>query len=417
MARAALMTILLALLLALGACTGGGSDGADAGGTGSASVAAPPEQPIRTTSLFLSPADVAAMRAAVESSQHVRVAAARTIAKAEAAMTGSPSVPPADVEEARDIYEAGLADGHDARSLAMAYALTGEERYAQKARELVLAWATGYESSLDSGHYVYEPVGPAIKLLMAYDLIAHSPAMSEADRAVVVEWARGFIETNRRRVEGAYNHPWVPEAPWGNGAAWARAMLVTAAAVADDEEALRWAVEENTMDDGQPYTWYTMIEHSMGASGRMVEQDVRHSLGYAAYTLQPLTLIAEVMRHRGLDLYAYETESGKSLQLGWEYLAPYFAGTAEYPYEEAPDAFFADRSIHLDARYEPFNTLEYTFSEVRATMEIPLARTGSDALARAIRAGDEPRGEHRDGHITGFTALWSATAGVEAVAG
>ncbi len=92
-------------------------------------------------------------------------------------------------------------DGSFTRNLAIAYALTGDEKYAAKARQFILAWAHGNTpsdlttyDSCDTGQ-MQSP--GAFSLAYAYDLTYDSPLWSTGDRAAVAAYFTKFIAALR----------------------------------------------------------------------------------------------------------------------------------------------------------------------------------------------------------------------------
>ncbi len=61
-----------------------------------------------------------------------------------------------------------------------------------------------------------------------------------------------------------------------------------------------------------------------------------HPVWTVAYTLlfalDAMSLTAEIARHHGVNLYDY-TSQGKNLKMAFDYLAPYVANPASWPYE------------------------------------------------------------------------------------
>ena len=202
------------------------------------------------------------------------------------------------------LYLPGLNDGRAAYSLALVYAVTGDERYAAKSREYLLAWAREYNPvppSAHSGHMVAEPVGFMLKAFFAFDLTRET--FSPSEREEFKAWATQLVDKGMDQVEKARDRPWVPEAPWGNSATWARSLAVTAAAVVGGDtlqRTLDWNWEHTT-PAGNPYGWSTLIEGVMHPTGRMIEEDVRESVDYALYTWHPLAIIATVARVTGYE--------------------------------------------------------------------------------------------------------------------
>jgi hypothetical protein len=102
--------------------------------------------------------------------------------------------------------QAMATQGAASRSLAYAYALTGEERYARKGMEFLLAWsqaqpvpASDFDPAVE-----YPNVGLRIlnvhTMVEAYDLIHAYPEWTTDQRQAVETWFRTFIELQKESI-------------------------------------------------------------------------------------------------------------------------------------------------------------------------------------------------------------------------
>lgn len=375
--------------------------------------AAAPDQTLapQAARFYLSAEEIETMKANIARFEWARGAWEKTKARADEALSATPRPPdpgkdyaekgPVPCEGSQEgwfcgLYLPGLDDGFKVHSLAMAYAITGEHEYGAKAKEFVLAWARVYNPPAERvGHMVAEPVGFMLKGFMAYDLV--QDLFTASEQAEVRAWATQFVARGKRQADSARDTPWVPEAPYGNSATWARALAVTAAAVAGEPQlsaTLAWNWEHTTAG-GRDYGWNVLLEGTMETSGQMRDERLRESIGYALYTWHSLALIADVARHAGFehDLWTAATPSGKSLYQPVVYYAPYLT-------EQLPDPYGAgDRCC-----YAPYETV---LPEYRAAMELAYrAFPDSSLLAEVVNyGGDAVRGQNYDQHITGWNAL------------
>jgi hypothetical protein len=291
------------------------------------------------------------------------------------------------------LYGPGLIDGHRVRNLALAYAVTGDRRYALKAKEFLLAWARSYNPlPAPPGHNVAEPVGFMIKGFMAYDLV--QDVFAPAERRQFKAWAAMFVERAKRLADAARDRPWIPEAPYGNGAAWPRALAVLAAGVVGGkvlESTLAWNWQHTT-PGGQDYGWLDLIEGAVAPDGQMTEERIRQSITYGLYTWLPLALIADVATHAGFarNLWTAKTASGKSMYLPVVFYAPYLVKTKVTPYPG-----------ERDSQYDAW------LAEYRTVMELARKAYPQSKTVRKVVSfgGDVIRGSDYDLHITGWNAL------------
>jgi hypothetical protein len=400
----------VALLAALLLCSpAAGANEAGTGGVVAGSARA--AQQSEAGRFYLTPAEIDRMKANVAGHEWARIAWERTRAYADAALDDAPQ--PADpggdylekgpvpCNGSREgwycgLYQPGLFDGRKAHALALAYAVTGDARYAEKAKEFLLAWARTYNRPAERvGHMIAEPVGFMLKGFMAYDVVQDT--LSEAERVEVRDWARRFVARGMRQADHARDRPWVPEAPYGNSATWARALAVTAAAVAGEPElsaTLAWNWEHETAA-GQDYGWTNLLEGSMSTDGQMTEERLRSSIGYALFTWYPLVLIADIARHVGFeqDLWGATTASGKRLSSPIDYYAPFLTEQRGNPYAGREECCYA-----------PYPAM---VRQYRAVMELAYNALPDSEVLRSVvtHGGDATRGGNEDVHMTGWTAL------------
>jgi hypothetical protein len=412
---------MLVLLIVLQASVGGFIGDAQARGLGSAgprsAVAKPkPKLPRQVVGYYLSTSEIATVKRNIQRYAWARLAWQNTMRRANDGLGAEPQ--PADPKgdySARGtdggnadcsrligwfcaLYHPGFIDGQLTLALAHVYAVTGDRRYGDKAKEFLLAWARAYNPPAPMGrvgHDVAEPVGFMIKAFLAYDLVRRD--FSPAEQAEFSRWALLFVERGMATADYARDHPWVPEAPYGNGATWQRGMAVLAAAAAGEpylSETLRWNWQHTTAG-GRDYGWLTLLDGAIEADGRTAEERVRSSVSYGLYTLYPLELIADVAYHAGYshDLFRVETQSGKSLRREAEHYVPYLMGRPD-PYPGSSDGGYG-------------SGYQSSMEEYRTAYELLAKRIPESKLLRAaVRyQGSKARGNAYDAHISGFNAL------------
>jgi hypothetical protein len=218
-------------------------------------------------------------------------------------------------EADRADYEAATKVSDATRALGVAYAMTGDAKYANKAIQLIRVWA------LDSATYMSPKVfvSQGIEQFAVFpaffygaDLIWNYSGWNATDKQRFATWARTFASD---ATDLSYSNNWD---------AWRLLCIATAGSLADDSGLLSHAFN----------TFKSVLASHIDSDGKMEREIGRTlSLDYSMFSLNPFTQIAEVARHHGVDLYNYSS-SGRSLALAWDFHAPYLLNPSSWPYEQ-----------------------------------------------------------------------------------
>jgi len=198
--------------------------------------------------------------------------------------------------------QSSLRDMHALWVLGYAYMITGDARYADKARTLVLAWAGTNQPTGDPiDETNLEP------LIIAYD-----------------QTCRTFSSEDREKADGYLRR--IIQAEWGarqvtNNWQSHRLKIVGLAAYVLGDDALvarairgfKEQIGANLNPDGSSYDFH--------------ERDALH---YHVYDLEPLLALAIAARQHGLDLYDYSSGEGASLRRSVHFLLPFCTGEQEH---------------------------------------------------------------------------------------
>lgn len=188
-----------------------------------------------------------------------------------------------------------------AQSLAFAYALSGEEKLAQKVAEILLAYADVYPTYPTTGSKgratdsTLSEAPWAINVATAYDFIYNSGVLSDEDKA--------NIENNVLRpcaeALRICNHK-----TKGNWRSWAFAGLGAIGFCLGEKEYIEETLNGYRDSSGKlvRYGFAQQVAESILADGIFFER----ALGYHFYTLNAYVQLAEVARHSGVDLWNVE---------------------------------------------------------------------------------------------------------------
>lgn len=208
------------------------------------------------------------------------------------------------VDDARRTYGLGLA-----------YAMTGDERYAAAARKTIRAWVdttlTTADTCPDSGachtSLIIGRVGPGFAF--GADLIVGSRAWTEVDRADLQRWLRDVLmPAASERLNN-----------WGDAGTFLR---VVASDYVGDTKAFDLAIAK----------WRSLVD-LIDADGRIPEEVRRGSAGisYTQEALQYKIAVAVIAERRGINLWDYVGARGGSLRAAVDRLAYYWTRPEEWP--------------------------------------------------------------------------------------
>jgi len=216
------------------------------------------------------------------------------------------------------LHDWGNEAANDARDCAIAFHLTGNEAYLDKARGILLAYVDGlnplpqdYPDNHQAVHFVSMPM---LKFAWVYDLIA--AYLSPERRERVEDW---LLQAALYLTE----HDWTDDRQCVVN--WYNACVAAIGYVAQRDELVTWAIER----PGGGYL--AMLAADIGANGEMVKERLRHEDGelkgidYGVFNLEAFAILAGMARHNGRDLWGQVGPSGAGLREAALFYAPYVA--------------------------------------------------------------------------------------------
>jgi hypothetical protein len=250
--------------------------------------------------------------------------------------------------------------GEDARNLAVAYYLTGNVVYADRAALLLKTWflnpATRMNPNLEFGQGIPGiNTGRGIGLietrsfmpaLDAVGLLAGSKAWSDADQEGMKLWISQFLHWMRTSDKGKDEN-----AARNNHGTWYDLQVTDYALFLGDKQL---AVE-------------TLERVKTRRIGLQIEPDGRQPLelartnafSYSVGNLDGLMQIAWLGQHVGVDLWSYKTADGRCIRAALDYLLPYATGSKQWTYQQI-SGFHGDSLLHQVERAETeFNDPKY----------------------------------------------------------
>lgn len=205
----------------------------------------------------------------------------------------------------REDYIAAMNMSYSVRDLGLAYQITGDNRYADKAVQLIKTWCINSATYMRPRFYSddqskIEPVITIPAMFYGADLIWNYSGFSASDKTSLKSWVQQFI--NSAATWEGYNNN-------NNYELWRLVFVATGAIIAGDNTSLQHAF------DRLKY----VIPLSMDEQGRAIKEMNRtQGLYYSLSAIKPMLDIAEIAKHHGVDLYNYKSGT-KSIELMLDY--------------------------------------------------------------------------------------------------
>ena len=278
-------------------------------------------------------------------------------------------------------------------ALALAWYFSGETRYASAAekhlRVFFLDTATRMNPNLD---YAQAVLGVSEgrsfgiidtrdmpELVDALRLLESAPGWTKADSDGMVAWCRAYLAwllTSRNGVEErktTNNH----------GVFYDEQVAALALFVGDTAEARNAIVVRGK----------ERIESQIDADGKQKrELDRTRPLHYTLFNLDAFTMLAELGRHIGVDLWHYTAPSGGSIEKALLFVAPYADSTVKFPKADIAEQGQGEFLVPLERGAMQFQdpafgrALQHLAPHLKVTDPDALAFPPESSVERALRA-------------------------------
>lgn len=209
------------------------------------------------------------------------------------------------------------SDSFDAYATALAYRLSGDDSYAEKAVSFLMAWAninqqySNYDGSLVMA---YSGTG----LIIAAELLSDYDGWPVSEKEKFYFWAENVYKKACDEIRGRKN----------NWADWGRLGSILTASLLDDRAEIRENIRLIKSD----------LFHKIADDGHMPEEVRREANGiwYTYFSLAPITAACWVAyQEEGVDLFHLE-EEGKSLKKALDYLLYFSQNPDEWEWFDGP---------------------------------------------------------------------------------
>ncbi len=221
------------------------------------------------------------------------------------------------------------------RYLSLAYHFTGDERYAEHAvrhlRHFYINPETRMNPNLQFGQFVpglaengrKSGIIETIRMRFLPDsitLLEGSSHMTDEDVKAMKQWFGDFVNWLRTSEHGIAEGQ-----SENNHGTWYHQQVVLYGLYAGNEAAARESIA----------TIPARIASQYEPDGSQPEENARtRSLHYCNFNDRAMMDIAHMAEPLGVDLWSYESDDGRSLRKGYDYLFPYMIGEAEWPHTQ-----------------------------------------------------------------------------------
>ncbi|MCF6325344.1 MAG: putative Ig domain-containing protein [Gammaproteobacteria bacterium] len=245
-----------------------------------------------------------------------------------------------DDRDRHDVDKGAWPIGAGVRDLGMAYAFTGDPRYAIHLIDLVKVWAidptTGMLPQFSNNHSRISLMPTMSGFIYGVGLAWNYPDWDPADKVAFKNWVLSF----GRKAVNAFGQS-EKNAADNNFENWRNAFLSVTGAFTGDQVLLDTAYRNFR----RAITWQV---HCTGLMNEEYGRTERWAgRGYSLYAMHAMAITAEVARHQGVDLYNYTTNvrytgwrqseeksncgTSRGLKTALDYYAPFFSGAESWP--------------------------------------------------------------------------------------
>jgi hypothetical protein len=263
-------------------------------------------------------------------------------------------------ESKRDLDQPRVAAmGANVHTLALAYYLGGDEKFAAGAARQVRAWfldsATRMTPHLRFSQLVRgndQERGSGIidtrwfvEVVDAVGLLRESKSWTAADQRGMETWFRAYLNWLRTTPNGKHEHDAL-----NNHGSWYAAQAATYAMFVGDTATAREIVNETKARIGWQIT-------PQGDQPKELERT--RSMHYSAFNIEALSRVAEIGRRLGIDLWHYRAPEGGSIQIGLDNVVKFVGDPSKWPGQQITPVDPVDMAIHLRRAITVFGDQRY----------------------------------------------------------
>jgi len=226
-------------------------------------------------------------------------------------------------------------------ALASAYKITGDEKYVKQAVKHFQAWFINAETLMNPNLLFAQAVKGRFTG-RNYGIIDTIHLMEVAQGALVMENAKAFDEKTLSGVKKWFadyilwlntSKPGIQEKTVKNNHATCWAMQVASFA--------KLCKDDNMLDSLRISYKTILLPNQMGMDGSFPLEIARTKpYGYSIFNLDAMTMLCQILSTPKDNLWDFETEDGKSIRKGIQYLYPFIADKSKWTLK--PDVMYWD---------------------------------------------------------------------------
>jgi Alginate lyase len=224
--------------------------------------------------------------------------------------------------------------GSRLQTLALAWKLTGDNRYSEKAALLLRHWFLDADNKMNPNLEFGQGI-PGVNTGRGIGIIETIPLIGIADAATLLQGARAWTTDDDQALRSWYAQylHWMLTSANGqdehhatnNHGTWYLAQATDFALFTGDTAAARRLALEGR----------DKMDHQIQADGKMPEELARtNSLGYTTYNLQAFFTLATIARHTGVDLWNYKNAQNGGIRAAFDWLLPYAMDAKKWEYQQ-----------------------------------------------------------------------------------
>ncbi len=267
-------------------------------------------------------------------------------AELDAIMTSGVKPKPYTGDNSKEFFAASTGQSATARDLAIAWHITGDEKYGRAAVEYLYRWATAvpmpaaaFNPELRFPNSGMDVARASFAFLWAYDLMYNHPLMTDVRKGEIELWIRCLEKEIHEGVKRWHESDYFGQQYFQNHIT-AHVMGLTAIGYTlGDRELVQYAIDchANPKDFVEVIEGAILVERDIPhddqvknvQSGEIIDR-YRHrqapgkGLQYSHLTLLTLAVTAEMCYNNGLDFYNYNNPNGENLAISFDFYADFY---------------------------------------------------------------------------------------------